>query len=406
MSLFATTLYAHDRFAGTSVTSLCQTLLVRNVEKEPTRSQFVTGFHLLPPFMRSVLARGNSAALRSAQLERLHQEAFPLIPLGTLSFMAMISQRSFEYLLNSFPQAPSSGTPRGRWDAERDHQAYWARRLALMRDKLLEIHSLGGADGTTHLTLGIIYGFSYGFENLDTQSSPLRETRIYEKGGGFFHSIEQAHVHFTEALRLVSQEQGEHSTAALFIKFLLGKHALHAAQVDAFSYREKPKAFEYLAIARQMLTSVFESLRADTSNQRATYRSSVTPLAFQELLFEARYWLLEINATEGRYDYSSNSRNQRRATLRAKERLLIDLLLTAPQDWVEGQFQNRSSLLARLIRDLRLHAADSGDVPRRDFFYLLQERLGTPSGLTYDVLMRTLIENLGYAELRAVYPGL
>lgn len=358
-------------------------------------------FSLLPGPVRRGIAGRAGEALRREQIRLLNLEVAELMPEGTFSFMAALGQTSQDYLVLRFPQiaeaaarvertiARNKDWPDHRADFERRdaQKAAWFQRLGQVRDKLEEIRSLqqglSGPDvelrrAMNELMLGVFYGFSYGFA-----------TGI--SGGGDRDFVGRATAHYKEALRLVEARAGGDSAAANVVRYLLGKHALNAAQahsnaglysMSGQAVPAEPEAFELLALAADLLT------RVEADSARAP-----------ELRYDARLRLLDIRAKIDLLRspppaFGAGRRSPQAAEI---ERILVDLLRAAPREWVEAQLRDSSGLLERLITSVRWARYPSANAE----LHALQMSIGSDAPLSYEAFIDGLAR-AGYPSLKPI----
>lgn len=377
---------------------------------------------LIPATWRAALA-SRSERFRAQHISELKREIAQLVPPEAARKMAAIRQSSQLGLVWDLPvlksaaiaarakqESPNVNPINYAVDLGYAQENAWINHLALVATKLEELLKLQELSGTgieevrerqkTHLSLAVLYAFSYGFEeSLKTGSRDARSTVGNQLGNGFFETALQHFLHVQQSMKADPATAPEHK---LLVNYMLGKHALNGVRIYSnvgFYDRNLqplaplPQAFKYLDLSRKILREVERHLQFKVNAGQ--------PFSgWNEIFFETTNFLIEVHHWNARLRMDPDleiAGNQMRFF--EKKRLLIDILLAAPREWVQAHLAlPEENILSTLINDLRWgYQFIHKNASIRDTFWNFEQHRHE---ISYDDFIYRLIHEARFNELK------
>jgi hypothetical protein len=356
---------------------------------------------------------------RDLRIRKLQTEVSELLPPEVSQFMAMMPQVSYSYLLDDLPaldsvQRKSEAELKGSidWEHRYAHQEEWTQRIGDARKKLVEILELQKLNDSkedklnlalTRLSLAILYSFSYGFEDSVDKGLPPWVTNFNPGSDGNF--VEAATQNYLEALKELEESFPKNSIPVAFTKFLLGKHALNGLQAFSNAGRYTfggrkipplPRAYEYLGLSREMLSSVIENFSPIVKNRMIPFGK------VHEVYFESLYQLSELGRWEGMLKFPQMTDGDISRVKDAAQKALVELFMTAPSEWVLKNVRTHHGLIDRLLGQTLWDY--SLDRSKRDRINSLTDKRA--ANYSYQDIVRILIDDVDLVELKPLLPKL
>jgi hypothetical protein len=374
---------------------------------------------VLPASLQRFLAK-RFTSLRDARVDRLLAEVRELLPPDALSFMALLPQMSYSYLVMELPVTASVAKAMGAVEEiagersndfrfrtgivrEAAQKKEWFGRLHRARRNLLEAQSLVDSQTPTdearrteiYLLLAVVEGFTYGFTDEIEKGRADWESLFI--GAGQRERVTTAAQSFEKALSYFEEKTGHESQETILLCFLAGKNAVNAMRVFShageYSYSGQKTVpddayYIYAKRAKELLTKVVQNLSPIVVSDMA-----FGPL--HVLYFEAAYHLAKVLGLPAA---SPNAPDVvERGTFSTLEDLYRTLLATASPEWMQSQFGDRYSLMARLSCDVRWGHQHT---PRRDALWQLQMDVAGNAQMTYADFTERMNTLMGYPRLQ------
>jgi hypothetical protein len=349
----------------------------------------------VPAIFRRTLAKVNPK-IKKEHIDVLLAEVRELIPPEAAAWMAYIPQTSHDYLLGELPKKESFVDENGKFDSKKydDHKAEWGAKSIKAIQKLREVRGLLQADpqsderdsllATIHLSLGIILGFTYGFEAVLVHGVSAWQTAIIPADGPF---LKEATESYQSALEIFNR-LGANKKYLTLIQFLLGKHAqngIHAHsnggiyKFDGTPMLEDSEAHEYLNLADTNLKEVVESLSSSAG--------------FNPILFEAKFHLIEVGLWPNRFLVHRHPELMGRDNIEYRnklEMLFSEFLASAPKSWVEKDMKSSYGITLRLVNHLRWAYQDEHGSPLWSALWSVGDSIRRGGSITYDEMLSRL----------------
>lgn len=384
---------------------------------DSARPQHLSTFRplaLIPAKWRGALA-SRSARFRAQHIADLKQEIAQLVPPEAARKMAAIRQSSQLGLVWDLPvlksaanaaranqESPDLNPINYAVDLGYAQEGAWITHLELVATKLEELIKLQELSGAgieevrerqkTHLSLAVLYAFSYGFE----ESLAIGGNQL---GNGLFETALQHFLHVQQSMKADPATAPEHK---LLVNYMLGKHALNGIRIysNVGHYDRSlqplaplPQAFKYLDLSRKILREVERHLQFKVNAGQ--------PFSgWNEIFFETKNFQIEVNHWNARLRMDPDlevAGNQMRFF--EKRRLFIDILLAAPREWVQAQLMSsEENILSTLINDLRWgYQLIYKNTSIRDTFWKLEQHRRE---ISYDDFMHRLVHEARFNELK------